>query len=69
MGYNIVQVVIWILEIRGHIPQFGNNHPLRHNASADPSINLARLLAGFAVGVGLFALALWVAVWLAIRLL
>jgi hypothetical protein len=67
MGYNIVEVVTWILSVRGHIPQFGGDHPLRH--SADPGINLTRLLAGFVVGAALFASALWVAVWLAIRLL
>jgi hypothetical protein len=69
MGYSIVGIVAWILSIRGHIPQFGDEHPLRHGASAAPGINLARLMAGFIVGAALFALALWVAVWLAIRLL
>ena len=69
MGYVIVEVVSWILSIRGHIPQFGDDHPLRHNAPAGAGISVTRILAGFVIGAALLALALWVAVWLAIRLL
>ncbi len=68
MGHYIVGVVFWILDIRGHIPQFGGHHPSRNNASAGTGL-VSRIVAGFLVSVALLALALWAAVWLAIRLL
>jgi hypothetical protein len=70
MAYCIVGIVFWALNIRGHIPQFGNDHDARRNASphADTGI-VVRILVGFLVSVALLALALWVVVWLAIRIL
>jgi hypothetical protein len=69
MGYVIVEVACWILDIRGHIPQFGDDRPLRRDVPAGIGIRVARILAGIVVGAALLALALWIAVWLAIRLL
>ena len=68
MGYYIAGLVFWILDIRGHIPQSGDYHPVRNDRSPDPGA-LSRIVIGFLVSVALLALALWFAVWLAIRLL
>ena len=68
MGYHIAALVFWVLDIRGHIPQFGNYHPVRNDPAPDGSA-ASRIVIGIFVCVGLFALALWFAVWLAIRLL
>jgi hypothetical protein len=68
MEYYIARAVFWILNIRGHIPQFGDYHPVRHESSGDAGA-LARIVIGFFVSVAFLALALWLAVWLAIRLL
>jgi hypothetical protein len=70
MNLYVLEVVIWILGIRGHIPQNGNfgagseKSSLTGNAS-----RMMRVLAAFIVAVLLLSLVLWVAVWLAIKLL
>ncbi len=70
MGYDIVGIVFWILDIRGHIPQFGDDYPIRNNASVKAGTSgVSGIIVGFLVSVALLALALWAAVWLAIRLL
>jgi hypothetical protein len=70
MGHTIVGFVFWILDVRGHIPQFGDYYPVRRRASphADRGLVL-RIVVGFLVSVAFLALTLWLAVWLAIRLL
>ena len=68
MGYYIAGVAFWILNIRGHIPQFNDYQPMRNEPSREAGA-LARIVFGFLACVALLALALWVAVWLAIRLL
>jgi hypothetical protein len=68
MGYYVAGAVFWILNIRGHIPQFGDYRPIRHEPSGDAG-GPARIVIGFLVSVAFLALALWLAVWLAIRLL
>jgi hypothetical protein len=68
MAYYIAEVVFWILNIRGHIPQFGDYHPVRHESSGDTG-GLAPIVIGFLFSVTFLALTLWLAVWLAIRLL
>jgi hypothetical protein len=68
MGYYIVGVVFFIQNIRGHIPQFGDYHPIRHESSGDARA-VARIMIGFVASVAFLALALWLAVWLAIRVL
>jgi hypothetical protein len=69
MAYCIVGIVFWALNIRGHIPQFGD-YDARRNASphADTGI-VFRIVGGFLASVALLALALWVVAWLAIRIL
>jgi hypothetical protein len=68
MGYYIAGLVFWILDIRGHIPQFGNYHPVRHDPAPHGGA-ASRIVIGFLVCVALLASSLWFAVWLAIRLL
>ena len=69
MGH-VLNAFIWILSVRGHIPEnrgFGDGP--RHQASRTHSGKLMRALAIFVAVAAFLALALWVAVWLAIKLL
>jgi hypothetical protein len=70
MGHCVVEMVLWIFSIRGHIPQFDDYRPL----AAEPfSPAGARALVGtltvLVVMAALVAFAVWAAVWLAIHLL
>jgi hypothetical protein len=70
MGLYLLDAMIRILEIRAHIPQhddFGAGSD--RSSLASGTSRLMRILAVFVVVVALLALALWAAVWLAIRLL
>jgi hypothetical protein len=70
MSPYLLDVMIWILGIRDHIPQhhdFGAGPNKSSRASS--AHRLMRVLAAFVVAVALLSLALWAAVWLAIRLL
>jgi hypothetical protein len=70
MSLYVLDVVLWIFGIRGHIPQHDDFHPGRGASSLADSHNpLARMLAAFALSVVFLSLALWATVWLAIRLL
>jgi|GraSoiStandDraft_40_1057318.scaffolds.fasta_scaffold595094_1 hypothetical protein len=70
MAHCLVGIVFWALNIRGHIPQFGDYHDARRNASPHADTGIAfRIVGGFLASVALLALALWVVVWLAIRIL
>jgi hypothetical protein len=70
MSLHVLDAVTWILNIRGHIPQNGDFGPVPGESSfgANRGI-LIRVLAAFVVTVALLSLALWAAVWLAIKLL
>jgi hypothetical protein len=69
MGLNAVELVFWMLGIRGHIPQC-DYHPL---SEASPSASIATrftaILAACAAGLAVLASAVWLTVWLTITLL
>jgi hypothetical protein len=70
MGPYILDAMIRILGIRAHIPQHDDFGAGPNRSSLVSTTNrLMRVLAIFAVAVALLALALWVAVWVAIKLL
>ena len=70
MSLFVLDAVIWILGIRGHIPQNGDFGPTPGESSFGARSNpLLRALAAFVVTVAVLSLVLWVAVWLTIKLL
>jgi hypothetical protein len=70
MSLYVLDAVIRILGIRGHIPQSGDFGPAPGESSFGAgNRTLMRALAAFVVTVALLSLALWAAVWLAIKLL
>jgi len=64
MGLYAVELVFWMLGIRGHIPQF-DHHPLPA-ASSSVVTRCTAILAACAFGLMVLASAIWLAVWLAI---
>jgi hypothetical protein len=70
MSLFLLDAVLWIFGIRGHIP-LNEDFPAGRNQSsfAANSGTLIRVLAVVVVSVGILSLVLWAAVWLAIRLL
>ncbi|MBI5262586.1 MAG: hypothetical protein HY852_12305 [Bradyrhizobium sp.] len=68
MGLFVLDVVLWLLGVRGHIPQFGDFRPVPSETSANPSV-LKRILTAFVAVFAVLSLAVWATVWLAIRLL
>ncbi|OAF08442.1 hypothetical protein AYJ54_15230 [Bradyrhizobium centrolobii] len=63
-----LDLVLWLLGVRGHIPRFDDFRPV----PAAPSSGAGHLLRVLAVMASIFAalaLAAWGTVWLAIRLL
>jgi len=69
MSLYVLDAFIWILGIRGHIPQSGEFHPVGGRSSIGASAGaLMRALTVFAGMVALLSLVLWLAVWLAIKL-
>ena len=70
MSLYVLNAFIWILGIRGHIPQSGDFVPAPGQSSYDVSAGtLWRALAVFAVAVAFLSLMLWMAVSLAVKLL
>ena len=57
MAHCLVGIVFWALNIRGHIPQFGDYHDARRNASphADTGIAFRIVLASLTLFVGMIA--------------
>jgi hypothetical protein len=69
MSY-VLGMVFWALGIRGHIPQFGDYHPVR--AGSPVALPVGAVMGVFAAAVATlsaFALTLWAAVWLATKLI
>jgi hypothetical protein len=65
-----LDAVIWIFAIRGHIPPNDGFPNGRSGSSFAASTGtLMRVLAAAVVSIGFLSLALWAAVWLAIKLL
>jgi hypothetical protein len=70
MSLYILDAVLRILDIRGHIPQHGEFGASRHESLfAASTATLMQILASIVFPVGLLTLALWAAVWLALKLL
>jgi hypothetical protein len=68
MSLYVLDAFIWILGVRGHIPQSGEYAPVARQSSVSAG-TLIRALAAFIVMVAFLSLMLWLAVWLAIKLL
>jgi hypothetical protein len=71
MSLYVLDLVLWTLGIRGHIPHDGDDfRPGRNERSfAAGTSTLMRALAIVVVSVAVLSLALWAAVWLTIKLL
>ncbi len=70
MGLFVLDAVLWIFGIRGHIPHH-DGFPAGRSESpfAANTGGLLRVLAAVVIFVAVMSLVLWAAVWLAIRLL
>ncbi len=71
MSLHVLELVLWMSGIRGHIPQDGDDfRPRRNQPSFAAGTNtLMRALAIVVVSVALLSLAIWAAVWLTIKFL
>jgi hypothetical protein len=69
MALFALDVVLWLLGVRGHIPRFDEFRPVPVTPVPGASGAVLRMLVGVIIGLGLLALAVWCAVWLALRLL
>jgi hypothetical protein len=70
MNLYVLNAVLWIFGIRGHIPHhrgFGSGRS--ESSFVANTSTLMRVLAAAAISVAALALVLWAAVWLAIRFL
>ena len=69
MNLFVLDAIFWILGIRGHIPR-DNGFPAGRGQSlaAGPNL-LIRVVAVTIISIACLSLALWSAVWLAIKLL
>ncbi len=70
MSLFLLDAVLWVFGIRGHIPQ--NDGPPNGRGGSSFAANTAtlmRILAAAIVSIGFLSLALWAAVWLAVKLL
>ena len=68
MNLYVLDVLLWIIGIRGHVPHYDAFRPGR-NESSPGTGTLLRVLAGIVISVAALSLVLWTAVWLAIKLL
>jgi hypothetical protein len=70
MSLYVLDVMIRILGIRGHIPQHDNFHAAQGGSPLGAGDGtLLRVLIAVVASLAVLALLLWAAVWLAIRLL
>lgn len=68
MGVLARDIVLWLLEVRGHIPRFDDFRPMPE-APAGNAGNVMRAIAAIIAVFGALSLAVWATVWLAIQLL
>ena len=70
MTLFVLDAILWICGIRGHVPQ-EHGMPDDRGGSSFPANTAAmmRVLAAAVISVVLLSLILWAAVWLAIQLL
>lgn len=70
MSLFVLDAVLWIFGIRGHIPQNDGFPAGRSGSSLSANTStLMRVLAAAVVSIVFLSLVLWAAVWLAIKLL
>jgi hypothetical protein len=69
MSLYVLDALLWILGIRGHIPQNDGLPAWRRQSSFDNAGTLTRVLAAVLGLALLLSLLLWATVWLAIKLL
>lgn len=69
MGLFVLDVVLWLLGVRGHIPQFDDFHPVPATSLPGAGGAVMRMLATIIVVLAAVSLAIWAAVWLTLRLL
>ena len=70
MGLYVLNAMIWILGIRGHIPQHDDFHAASSGSSPGAASSAAiRILAASVASLAFLGLVVWAAVWCAIRLL
>jgi hypothetical protein len=70
MSLFMLDAVLWIFGLRGHIPQNDGLPDERGRSSfAQNTATLMRLLAVGVISVAFLSLVLWAAVWLAIKVL
>ena len=69
MALSVLHLVLWIFGIRDHAPQDGAFGGGSHPSSFSGTHSLMRLLAAAVIAVTFLSLAIWAAVWLAIKLL
>jgi hypothetical protein len=67
MGLFALDIVLWLLGIRGHIPRFDDVRPVPAAPVTGPG-NVMRALAAIAAVLAVLSLTLWATVWIAIRL-
>lgn len=69
MNLWVLNLVVWMLGIRGHIPRDGDFGGGRSHSSLTARGTLMRILAVAVVCAALLSLVLWAVVWLTIKLL
>ena len=67
MSLFVLDAIFWILGVRGHIPGHDDFHGGPNKSSFANSGRLMRILVVFVVIAALLSLAVWAAVWLAIK--
>jgi hypothetical protein len=69
MTMYVLDAVLWMIGIRGHVPRNGDFGDGSSDSSPAPHTGrLVWIRAAIVVSVALLSLAMWAAVWLAIRL-
>jgi hypothetical protein len=67
MSLFVLDTILWILGIRGHIPGHDDFHGGPNKSSFFSNPSLTWILVVFVLVVALLSLAVWAAVWLAIK--
>ena len=67
MASLAIDLVLWLVGVRGHIPRFDDFRPVPASPAAGVS-HIVRVLAITAVVFAALSLALWGTVWIAIQL-
>lgn len=63
-----LDLVLWLTDVRGHIPRFDDFHPVPASPTAGAGY-IVRVLAIMASVFAALSLAVWGTVWIAIQLL